>query len=54
MRHQLGTEVTNGEEVICPLNQLSVLFIEHWQAVEIHTKKMALYTGDGIKLVFNS
>lgn len=32
MRHQLGTEVTDGKEVICPFDQLSVLLIEHWQA----------------------
>lgn len=36
MCHQLGTEVTNGKEVKCPFNQLSVLLIEHWQAVETH------------------
>lgn len=35
MSHQLGTEVTECKEVICPFNQLSVLFIEHWQTVEI-------------------
>lgn len=34
MCHQLGTEVANGEEVICAFNQQSVLLIEHWQAVE--------------------
>lgn len=32
--HQLGTEVTDGKEVIRPFNQLSVLLIEHRQAVE--------------------
>lgn len=33
--YQLGTEVTERKEVICPFNQLSVLLIEHWQAVNI-------------------
>lgn len=32
MSHQLGAKVADGKEVICPLNQLSVLLIEHRQA----------------------
>lgn len=40
MCHQLGTEVTDGKEVVCPFNQLSVLLIEDWQAVETHTQQM--------------
>lgn len=36
MCHQLRTEVTDSEEVIRPFNQLSVLIIKHWQAVETH------------------
>lgn len=39
MCHQLGAEVTNGKEVICPFNQPSVLLIEHRQAVETHRGK---------------
>ena len=34
MRHQLGTEVADGKEVICAFNQQSVLLIKHWQTVE--------------------
>lgn len=34
MCHQLGTEVTDGKEVIRPFNQLPVLLVEHWQAVK--------------------
>lgn len=34
MCHQLGAEVTECKEVICPFNQLSVLLTEHWQTVE--------------------
>ncbi len=43
MCHQLGTEVTDGKEVKCPFNQLSILLIEHWQAVEAHTEYMAFW-----------
>lgn len=38
MCHQLRTEVTDGEEVIRPFNQQSVLVVKHWQAVETHSK----------------
>lgn len=44
MSHQLGAEVADGKEVICPLHQLSVLLIEHWQAAEKHTEKIAFNT----------
>ena len=43
MCHQLGAEVTNGKEVVRPFNQMSVLLIEDWQAVETHTEQMASY-----------
>ena len=33
MRHQLGAEVTDGEEVVRSFNQLLVLFIEDRQPV---------------------
>lgn len=34
MRHQLGAEVTEREEVIRPYNQLSIFLVKHRQAVE--------------------
>lgn len=49
MRHQLGTEVTDGEEVVRSLNYVSVFFIEHRQPVE--TEKMAVYSEDHVRAV---
>lgn len=46
MRHQLGTEVADGKEVIRPFNEQSVLLIKHRQAVKTHTEMMAFYSGD--------
>lgn len=34
MRHQLGAEVTDREEVIRSLNQQSLVLLKHRQAVE--------------------
>lgn len=46
MRHQFGTEVADGKEVIRPFNEQSVLLIKHRQAVKTHTEMMTFYSGD--------
>lgn len=51
MCHQLGTEVTDGKEVVCPFNQFSVLLIEDWQTVETHTDTHTADEGE-ITVVF--
>lgn len=43
MRHQLGTEVTDGKEVIGPFNQLSVFIVEHWQAAEKYDEQKRFF-----------
>lgn len=43
MRHQLGTEVTDGQEVIGPFNQHSVFVVEHWQAAETNDEQKLFF-----------
>lgn len=42
MCHQLSTEVTNGKEVERPFDQLFVLLVEDWQAVETQNTQPVL------------
>lgn len=50
MRHQLGTEVTNGKEVISPFNQLFVFIVEHWQAAETGDEQKLFFSRDALEI----
>lgn len=43
MRHQVGTEVADGKEVVRPFNEQPVLLFKHWQTVKTPRKDGILW-----------